>query len=81
MSADRTNFRRFLTYDNMTTIRALPDHISISGENQTLLYIGQELKITFLVFFLNGANHGKESGNTIKALFLRGLRDVYKRQM
>ena len=55
MVAHGTNLGSLLADDNMAAVAALPDHITLTREDHSILDVLQQLAIAFLVMFLDGA--------------------------
>ncbi len=58
-----------LADDDVTTVGALPDLISISAEYNTVLNVLQKIEVALLMVFLNCCNHLKECCYLGKAFF------------
>ena len=70
MLADRTDFRRFLTDDNVSAVDAFPDDIAVLGEYAVALDVGEKLAVAFLVSLFNGTNSLEQCSDLREALFL-----------
>jgi hypothetical protein len=51
--ADWANLWSLLAYYDMTAVRALPDAVAITREDELVLHVLQEFAITLLVVLLN----------------------------
>ena len=71
MCTNRANFRRLLSYMDMSAVAADPYDLSFFAENLIFLYIFQKIQVSGLMLFFNGANHFKQLGDMVKALLLR----------
>ena len=60
MVADRTNLWSLLAYYDMTAVRALPDAVAVTREDELVLHVLQELAITLLVVLLDFSHQKQE---------------------
>ena len=70
MLADRAKLRSLLADDDMAAIAALPDHVLIAREYDTLLDVAKKLAITLLVSLLDSADLLEKESNLVESLFL-----------
>ena len=68
MRTNRADFRRFLTDDNMAAVGALPDHIAVSGKDQSLFHVLKQSEVAGLMLLLDLADHLKQGGDAGEAL-------------
>jgi hypothetical protein len=73
MLANRTKLRSLLADNDMAAIAALPDHVLIARENDTLLDIAQELTVTLLMSLLDSADLLEKESDLVESLFLGHL--------
>ena len=57
---------------DVAAVAALPDHLSIPGEHQSALHIGQQLAVALLVLLFDLGDLLKQEGDVVEAL-LPGL--------
>lgn len=67
--ADWANLRSLLAYYDMSAVRALPDAVAVTREDELVLYVLQELAITLLMMLLDFSNHLKLSCNLLETFF------------
>ena len=72
MVANWANLRSLLANYDMAAVRALPDAIAITREDELVLYILQEFAITLLMMLLDLSNHLKLGCNFLET-FLASL--------
>ena len=68
MAADGADFGRLLADADVAAVGALPNHVSVAGENKTSVYVGKQLFITLLVGLFDFAHLFEKLGNVVKAL-------------
>ena len=70
MIAYRANLRSFLTYYDMAAVTALPDAVTVSGENDLVLDILKKLTVSFLMLLFDSGNTLEKLSYLIKTLLL-----------
>ena len=73
MVADWANLWSLLAYYDMTAVRALPDAVAVTREDELVLHVLQEFAITLLVVLLDFSHHLKLGSNLLEAFLVSFL--------